>query len=258
MFFVLPRLLAALPFCCPTIITTTIAYQKPSSASGPRHTLPSHVTSHHFFHPLQTPDLQIRSSQIIIKTNFITNTTQTMLLPTTSLPPASTLPTLPSSTQSTILSLLFEPSPSLHTTLSPLLQTPHPSYSSLISSIKSHLLSLRTTDPTLLLSILSSHPRLGAKKVESAQSQAEQAKLQEGAKEEGEELARLNEEYERVFPGLRFVVWVNGRGRGEIMGVMRERIDGGSWEGERDGGIEVSLSSYCFFPLSFLLVSGFF
>ncbi|KAM0700338.1 hypothetical protein Q7P35_012059 [Cladosporium inversicolor] len=161
-----------------------------------------------------------------------------MLLPTTSLPPASTLPTLPPQTQSAILSLLFEPSPSLHTTLSPLLTTPHPTYPSLITTIKSHLLSLRTTDPSLLLSILASHPRLGAKKVESAQSAAEQAKLQEGAEEEGRVLEELNAEYERVFPGLRFVVWVNGRGRGEIMGIMRERIARGSWEGERDGAVE--------------------
>lgn len=169
-----------------------------------------------------------------------------MLLPQASLPPASTLPTLPSETQSTILSLLFEPSPSLHTTLSPLLATPHPSYPSLVSAIKSHLLSLRTTDPQLLLSILASHPRLGAKKVDSAQSAAEQAKLQQGsgadAEEEGRVLGQLNEEYERKFPGLRFVVWVNGRGRWEIMEIMRERIGRGDWEGERDGAVEVSFS----------------
>ena len=54
-------------------------------------------------------------------------------------------------------------------------------------------------------------------------------------------LGELNEEYERVFPGLRFVVWVNGRGRGEIMGIMRERIGRGDWEGERDGAVEVSI-----------------
>lgn len=177
-----------------------------------------------------------------------------MLLPQTSLPPASTLPTLPPQTQSHILSLLFEPSPSLHTTLSPLLATPHQTYPSLIASIKAHLLSLRATDPSLLLSILASHPRLGAAKVESAQSAAEQAKLQEGAAEEGAELARLNAEYERVFPGLRFVVWVNGRGRREIMGIMRERIERGDWEAERDGGIEVSRVCFFFsFFLSFFL-----
>lgn len=61
-------------------------------------------------------------------------------------------------------------------------------------------------------------------------------------------LGELNEEYERVFPGLRFVVWVNGRGRGEIMGIMRERIARGDWEGERDGAVEVSI-----FPFFFLV-----
>ena len=82
--------------------------------------------------------------------------------------------------------------------------------------------------------------------MDSAQSAAEQAQLQQGGggngEREGEMLAQLNEEYERVFPGLRFVVWVNGRGRGEIMGIMRERIEKGTWEGERDGAVEVSFS----------------
>lgn len=84
---------------------------------------------------------------------------------------------------------------------------------------------------------------MGAKKVESAQSAAEQAKLQAGGEEEARLLAELNEEYERKFPGLRFVVWVNGRGRGEIMSIMRERIARGEWEEERDGAVEVSLLS---------------
>jgi len=55
------------------------------------------------------------------------------------------------------------------------------------------------------------------------------------------ELARLNEAYEAKFPGLRFVVFVNGRGRGEIMTIMRERIERGDWEAERDGAIEASV-----------------
>lgn len=178
-----------------------------------------------------------------------------MTAPPTPLPPASTLPTLPAETQQAILSALFEPSPSLHATLSPLLQTPHQTYPSLISTIKTHLLSLRTTDHSLLLSILASHPRLGAPKVESAQSQAEQANLRQGggdSEEVVEQLRVLNEEYEKKFPGLRFVVFVNGRGRGEIMEIMRERISRGDWEGERDGAVEVSfirfLSLMVFFP----------
>ena len=82
----------------------------------------------------------------------------------------------------------------------------------------------------MLLEILSAHPRLGAKKVESAQSQAEQRSL--GGKEERETLERLNEEYEEQFPGLRYVVFVNGRSRDEIMEDMRRRIDSGTQEGE--------------------------
>ena len=65
------------------------------------------------------------------------------------------------------------------------------------------------------------------------------------------ELARLNEAYEAKFPGLRFVVFVNGRGRGEIMAIMRERIERGDWEAERDGAIEVSVH---FYPAFFLFI----
>lgn len=155
-----------------------------------------------------------------------------MLLPPTPLPPASTLPDLPEQTLSTILSALFEPSPSLTSTLLPLLLTPQKDYPTLIATIKTHLISLRTTNPTLLLSLLASHPRLGAPKVDSAQSAAEQSQLQ-GL---GEELGKLNEEYEAKFPGLRFVVFVNGRGREEIMRIMRERIArGGLGRGEEWG-----------------------
>lgn len=62
-----------------------------------------------------------------------------------------------------------------------------------------------------------------------------------------EELRALNEAYEVKFPGLRFVVFVNGRGRGEIVEIMKERIERGDWEAERDGAVKVSLEEwfYC-------------
>ncbi len=109
-------------------------------------------------------------------------------------------------------------------------------------------------DPTLY-AILGSHPRLGEKNVTSAQSRAEQAQLQhptddraaattplaaaaaaagggaggggrdEGAGEaEADVLAALNAEYETRFPGLRYVVFVNGRGRPAVFADMRARI----------------------------------
>jgi 2-oxo-4-hydroxy-4-carboxy--5-ureidoimidazoline (OHCU) decarboxylase len=71
--------------------------------------------------------------------------------------------------------------------------------------------------------------------VDSAQSAAEQANLQG----EGEQLAELNREYEERFPGLRFVVFVNGRGRPEIMNDMRGRIDRGDFAKEVDEALQV-------------------
>ena len=157
------------------------------------------------------------------------------------LTPISTLPSLPPSTHTHILDLLFEPSTALHTLALPLCSTepPYSSYPSLITAIQERLTALLTSessDTQTLNEILGSHPRLGAKKVDSAQSQAEQAQLQG----QGEELARLNAEYEARFPGLRYVVFVNGRGREEIMADMRRRIEGGTVEGERAAAIEVS------------------
>jgi len=51
-------------------------------------------------------------------------------------------------------------------------------------------------------------------------------------------LGRLNEEYEGKFPGLRYVVFVNGRPRSEIMENMRSRIDRGDIKAERQEAIQ--------------------
>jgi 2-oxo-4-hydroxy-4-carboxy--5-ureidoimidazoline (OHCU) decarboxylase len=157
------------------------------------------------------------------------------------LPPVSTLPSSPEELQIQVLDALFEPSPSIHAALLAILKNHlFPSYPSLIDACHSQLLTLAgpaASEPTnALLSVLGSHPRLGAKKVDSAQSEAEQRNLQG----QGEELGRLNEEYERVFPGLRFVVFVDGRGREEIMGDMRRRIDRGQFELEVQEALKVS------------------
>ncbi|KAF5007373.1 hypothetical protein FDECE_6304 [Fusarium decemcellulare] len=145
--------------------------------------------------------------------------------------------------QTQVLDLLFEPSPAIHSTLIPIVRsTEYTSYTELIEACKSRLFSLASSSSspdtnTTLLSILGSHPRLGAKKVESAQSAAEQANLQG----EGEELAKLNKEYEERFPGLRYVVFVNGRGRPEIMENMRARIARGDFAKE----VDVALQAMC-------------
>lgn len=88
--------------------------------------------------------------------------------------------------------------------------------------------------------IISAHPRLGVPKKTaklSEHSSAEQKNLAAGEGEEAEKmkelLIELNEEYEIKFPGLRYVVFVNGRGRPEIMEDMKKRIKRGDISLER-------------------------
>ncbi|KAH5262865.1 hypothetical protein HBI71_098840 [Parastagonospora nodorum] len=155
-----------------------------------------------------------------------------------SLPPISTLSHSPDTTITQTLDLLFEPSPALHALTLPVLRsTTFPSYDVLITAIGAQLTALISTDTQKLDEILGSHPRLGAKKVDSEQSRKEQAQLQ-GGEEEGKALEGLNAEYEEKFPGLRYVVFVNARPRPVIMQNMRERIDRGDIEAERTEAIQ--------------------
>ena len=159
------------------------------------------------------------------------------------LPPVGSIPSLPAQERADILDLLFEPSTQLHTLSVPVLhENTFPSYDDLIAAVGVQLTDLSqsasTTDTQWLESILASHPRLGAKKVESAQSQAEQAQLQ-GTSDEAAQLRTLNEDYEARFPGLRYVVFVNGRSRGVIMEDMRRRIKDGDAQSERATAIRV-------------------
>ncbi|TKA29245.1 hypothetical protein B0A50_03755 [Salinomyces thailandicus] len=144
------------------------------------------------------------------------------------LPSIQSVPSLSADQRAKILDLLFEPSTQLHTLSVPLLhEKAFQSYNELISAVGMQLTELSdsasTSDTQWLESILGSHPRLGAKKVDSSQSRSEQAQLQ-GSGEEAEQLRKLNEEYEAKFPGLRYVVFVAGRSRPVIMEDMRQRI----------------------------------
>ncbi|KAK8032352.1 hypothetical protein PG990_002086 [Apiospora arundinis] len=190
-----------------------------------------------------------------------------------SLPPIASLSTAPIKTQLAVLDTLFEPSTELHTIVLPTLrpkrapaasdgghdaesapppESPFASYAALIQHVGSLMASLSSQSSSSspssvpgsqqqkkkkLHGILGSHPRLGAKKVESAQSQAEQAQLNQGGAEEAEKLKALNDEYEQRFSGLRYVVFVNGRSRPVIMEDMRRRIDRGDPEEEEQEAI---------------------
>lgn len=164
-----------------------------------------------------------------------------MALP--ALPAVSSLPTSSADGLAHVLDALFEPSPAIHALLLPVIRsTTFDSYNAMIDSCRAELARL-STDPAedarrRLHAILGSHPRLGAKKVDSAQSTAEQAQLRSGG-DDGTELAALNADYEVRFPGLRYVVFVNGRGRPEIMANMRARIARGDLRLEEAEAIQV-------------------
>lgn len=133
-------------------------------------------------------------------------------MPDAQLPQVSAVPSLPTSERAAILDTLFEPCTQLHTLSVALLhEKTFASYDDLIASIGVQLTDLSdsesTSDKEWLEKILAAHPRLGGKKVDSAHSRVEQAKMGAVDSTQEKELAALNTEYEAKFPGLRYV-WV--------------------------------------------------
>lgn len=126
------------------------------------------------------------------------------------LPPITALPTLAASELAAVLDHLFEPCVPLHTLSVGLLRDGiFSSYDDMIASVGVQLTDLSesasTSDTKWLESILGAHPRLGEKKIDSTQSQAEQAQLASGNEAGQDKLADLNALYEHAFPGLRYV-----------------------------------------------------
>ncbi|MCJ1371992.1 hypothetical protein MMC20_003213 [Loxospora ochrophaea] len=131
---------------------------------------------------------------------------------TSRLPSIDALPSLSALERADVLDQLFEPCLQLHTLSVELLGSERfPSYDDMIASIGVQLTDLAESgldsDLAWLAKILGAHPRLGEKKVDSAQSRAEQAQLNTGRANQEAELTDLNDQYERTFPGLRYV-WV--------------------------------------------------
>ncbi|OTB20783.1 hypothetical protein K445DRAFT_313258 [Daldinia sp. EC12] len=171
----------------------------------------------------------------------------------TILPPVTSLQGADDNEIKSVLDVLFEPSKDLHLIAIPAIRNsaPFSSYSSLIEYVGGLLFQLAENPTTAdsraeLHAILGSHPRLGEKKVDSAQSRVEQAHLNASGtlgdkEEEAARLKALNEEYEARFPGLRYVVFVNGRSRDVVMQNMRERIDRGNIFAEEREAIQAMI-----------------
>ena len=126
------------------------------------------------------------------------------------LPAIRTLRTLPNADLAAVLDHLFEPCVPLHTLSIGLLRDRQfESYEDCVANVGIQLTRLAesasATDTQWLESILVAHPRLGEKKVESAQSRLEQSKLAPTSEQDQSILAQLNATYENTFPRLRYV-----------------------------------------------------
>lgn len=118
--------------------------------------------------------------------------------------------------------VLFEAAPNLEKYL--ISQRPWKSYEQVID-LADHfcqqLLAQRCYDD--VLSVLNAHPAIGADPAKlSADSRLEQGAA--ASAEVLESLAQLNAAYEKKF-GFRFVVFVNGRPKDVILGVLKERMN---------------------------------
>ncbi|CAH2355091.1 hypothetical protein CLIB1423_21S01618 [[Candida] railenensis] len=163
---------------------------------------------------------------------------------TFSLPSVKSLPELSDSKKIEVLDHLFEPCSTLQAFLLPkVFLANFQSYREFIEASRKELLkflseSKNGSDPRIS-KIIAAHPRLGAPKpgkvaeTLSEHSSAEQKSLQ-GSPEEQAKLVELNEKYEQTFPGLRYVVFVNGRSRPTVMQNMIERIERNDIELERE------------------------
>ena len=90
-----------------------------------------------------------------------------------------------------------------------------------------------------LIATLSAHPRIG----DDVRALSELSLGEQGADQDPQtiaELARLNDEYEGRF-GFRFVVFLNGRSKSQIIPVLRDRL-GRTRESELRTGIEEFLA----------------
>jgi len=141
-----------------------------------------------------------------------------------------------------VLDHLFERSLALYSLVASQLPRSFDSYNAFADFVAGLLLGLKDSGETeTLLKVLGAHPRLGAEKVESLHSQGEQRSLRAATGagvEEAKRLKQLNDRYEETFPGMRYVVFVNGRSRPVVMQNMEERIKRGDIEREKVEAIE--------------------
>lgn len=135
------------------------------------------------------------------------------------------------------INILFETSPPLSRDL--FAARPFTSYTELIEKA-SGIITAMTMDDKIIT--VNAHPRIGA----PTQSLSSLSKKEQGAAEPNlektlERLACLNKEYEDKY-GFKFVVFVNGRPRSEIVAVLEKRLQSTSREVELQTGLDAMIS----------------
>jgi 2-oxo-4-hydroxy-4-carboxy--5-ureidoimidazoline (OHCU) decarboxylase len=138
-------------------------------------------------------------------------------------------PSHPDSPLAVALSILFEPSPILLSTLEPQLASvlsdtdTEDSISSYSQLIHEAMVKISEWDKSLRLKFIAGHPRIGESKNLSNLSAKEQGAETTSTATPREVLARLahlNACYEQRYPGLRYITFVNGRSRAAIVEEM--------------------------------------
>ncbi|CAG8519311.1 1337_t:CDS:1 [Cetraspora pellucida] len=183
----------------------------------------------------------------------------------TTLPSITDLNSQPYEAFISSVNLLFEPAPPLATILYSC--RPFTSYKHLISTAtqiifgdieKRDIDYSEDTNPQQLtlsqkLEVINAHPRLGEnKKKLSTQSLKEQGYLKNDINDNNSssatlsltnddeivnlKLQSLNQQYEQKF-GFRFVIFVNGRSRKEIIPILENKLQNGNREDELDRGL---------------------
>lgn len=154
------------------------------------------------------------------------------------LPSISTIGTLSEEAKGEVLNNLFEPHDSIVRYLKPLFEQSYKDYDQFIDGA---LKRFQELDPhsELAKDIISSHPRLGVPRgTELSEHSAKEQENLQGDDGVVVEFSRLNKLYESTYPGLRFVLFVNGRDKESVKSVFKQRIERNSYELEVRDAIE--------------------
>lgn len=165
---------------------------------------------------------------------------------TYSLPDPTLITRLSKEEQVELLNNLFEPHPAIHSYLTPYLFTDKntfTSYDQFTALARSKLLEL---DPNASITqeIISAHPRLGIPAALSSHSDSEQKTIFGSDKKVDDIVSQfiaLNKSYEDNFPGLRYVLFVNGRSKDEIFKDFERRLSRKNYKLE----VEEALNAVC-------------